>query len=338
MKTELNTQTKNREEARAEFRDAFSRNKVQVSIGIVFIVIWLVYILGNPAVFTKFSIYRSFLSTIPFVGILALAYTFIVTVGEMDLSFPSVMAITAWVFCTLIALGVNVWLCAIVCIAAGCAAGLFNSFLVVKIGMPSLVATISTQFFWRGVVNVCASGSGIALTNAKDTLFANLAVTKIGDMVPMQAVWFIVLAIACWFLMNRHRFGSHVSFVGDNRPSAKMMGINVNRVRVLTLMMMGAFAAFSGILSNLEVQYFWPNQGEGNLMPTMAAVFVGGTSVVGGRGSILGTVLGAFIIGSLEAGIIALGISGFWVQLIYGAVVMISVSVYTLLSGKRDED
>ena len=324
---------------RSTFRDAFARNKVQVSMVVVFFLLWSVYLAGNFRVFSNFQIYRAFLSTIPFIGIMALAATFVVTMGEMDLSFTSVMAVTAWVFCKLITLGVNIWAAAFVCLAAGAAIGVFNSLLVIKIGIPSLVATISTQFLFRGMVNVLASGKGMSLVEVSDSVFAKLAVSKIfGDKLPMQAVWFLILAVCCWLLLNRHRFGSHVSFIGDNKASSKMMGINVDRVRMLTFVMMGTFAAFTGILSNLEVKYFWPNQGEGSMMPVLAAVFVGGTSVTGGRGTILGTVLGALMIGSLEAGIIAIGLSGFWVQLIYGAVIIVCVTIYSLMSGKRTED
>jgi simple sugar transport system permease protein len=249
------------------------------------------------------------------------------------------MAVSAWVFCKLITLGVNIWIAALVCLSVGAASGEFNSLLVIKIGIPSLVATISTQFLFRGVVNVLASGKGMSLVEVSDTMFAKLAVSKIlGDRLPMQAVWFIILALFCWLLLNWHTFGSHVSFIGDNKASSKMMGINVNRVRMLTFVMMAMFAAITGMLSNLEVKYFWPNQGEGSMMPVLAAVFVGGTSVTGGRGTILGTVLGALMIGSLEAGIIAVGLSGFWVQLIYGAVIIVCVSIYSLLAGKRAED
>ena len=318
------------------FKDFAARNKVQIGILIVFIMLWVVYLIGNTAVFSRFDIYRSFLSTIPFIGIMALGATFIITLGDIDLSFPSVMAVSAWVFCKLISLEVNIWVAGVVCLAVGAAIGLFNATLITKIGIPAIVATIATQFLFRGVVNVLASGQGISLVQVSDTLFAKLAVMKIlGDKLPMQAVWFIVLAVLFWFILNRHRYGSHISFVGDNRESARMMGINVDMVRLLAFVIMGMLAAFTGILSNLEVKYFWPNQGEGSLMPVLAAVFVGGTSVMGGRGTIFGTVLGALMIGSLEASIIAIGLSGFWVQLIYCAVIIVCVTIYTIISGKH---
>jgi len=183
-----------------------------------------------------------------------------------------------------------------------------------------------------------AAGQGMSLVPVADTMFAKLAVSKIfDDKLPMQAVWFIVIAVVFWFILNRHKYGSYISFVGDNKESARMMGINVEMVRTIAFIIMGMLAAFTGILSNMEVQYFWPNQGEGSLMPVLAAVFVGGTSVMGGRGTIFGTVLGVLMIGSLEASIIAIGLSGFWVQLIYGAVIIACVTIYTLISGRRKD-
>ena len=322
---------------RPAYKEFIARNKVQIGILIVFILLWIVYLIGNTAVFSRFDIYRSFLSTIPFIGITALGATFIITLGDIDLSFPSVMAVTAWVFCKLISLGVNIWIAAIVCLACGALIGLFNATLITKIGIPAIVATIATQFLFRGVVNVLASGKGISLVAVSGSVFAKMAVSKIGDKIPMQAVWFIVLAVLFWFILNRHKYGSYVSFVGDNKESARMMGINVDMVRMIAFVIMGMLAAFTGILSNLEVQYFWPNQGEGSLMPVLAAVFVGGTSVMGGRGTIFGPFLGVLMIGSLEASIIAIGLSGFWVQLIYGAVIIVCVIIYTLISGRRKE-
>jgi simple sugar transport system permease protein len=100
-------------------------------------------------------------------------------------------------------------------------------------------------------------------------------------------------------------------------------------------MQMGLFAAFAGILSTLEVTYFWPSQGEGYLLMTIAAVFVGGTSVFGGMGTIYGTFVGAIIIGSLEAGIIAIGLTGFWTRVIYGLIIMVSVSIYSIILKKK---
>jgi len=327
--------------------------KLEISITIVLIVIFLLFVnpwFGNPMVFTHFNIYYAFMSTIPFFGIMALSLTLVVTLGQMDLSFPSVLAFSAWVFGKIFEIAVNkwpesternIWLAMLACFAVGIAAGALNSLLIVKIGIPSLVATIGTMFFFRGLVNVFAQGKGISLVKAKETIFYNLCVGRIPiplteDLtIPAQAIWFLILGICFWFLLNRHRFGSHVLFVGDNEESSRMMGINVNLVKALVFMQLGFFAAFAGILSTLEVTYFWPSQGQGYLLMSIAAVFVGGTSVFGGMGTIYGTFIGAIIIGSLEAGIIAIGLTGFWTQVIYGLIIMVSVSIYAILLKKR---
>ncbi|MBT8367616.1 MAG: ABC transporter permease [Deltaproteobacteria bacterium] len=309
--------------------------RLELSIAAVLVGIFLLFIIGNPKVFTRFDIYYSFMSTIPFFGIMALAMTLVVTLGEMDLSFPSVLALSALVFGKIFMVTGNIWLAALVCLMIGLAAGALNAVLIVRVGIPSLVATIGTMFFFRGMVNVIAQGKGIPLVKAKTTLVYSLSVGRIGGAIPAQAVWMLVLGIAFWLLLNRHRFGSHILFVGDNMDSSRMMGINVERIKTMVFMQMGFFAAFAGILSTLEVTYFWPSQGQGYLLTTLAAVFIGGTSVFGGMGTIFGTFVGAIIIGSLEAGIIAIGLTGFWIQLIYGLIIMVSVSIYALLLKRK---
>ena len=104
-----------------------------------------------------------------------------------------------------------------------------------------------------------------------------------------------------------------------------MMGIDVDRVKIIAFMQMGFFAALAGIFLAAEVTYFWPTQGDGMLLTTLAAVFVGGTSVFGGTGTIFGTFIGVIIIGSLEAGIIAIGLTGFWVRFLNGLLITVSV-------------
>jgi len=310
--------------------------RLEIAITAVLVTIYLLFIIGNPKVYTRFDIYYALMSTIPLWGIMALAMTLVVTLGEIDLSFPSVLAFSAWMFGKVFEVTGNIWLAVLVCFAVGVAAGGLNSILIVRIGIPSLVATIGTMFFFRGAVNVVAQGKGISLVKAKETLFYELCVGRILDSIPAQAVWMIALGAGFWFLLNRHRFGSHILFVGDTEESSRMMGIHVKRVKSIVFMQMGFFAAFAGILSTLEVTYFWPSQGQGYLMTTLAAVFIGGTSVFGGMGTVYGSFVGAIIIGSLEPGIIAgLHLTGFWIQLIYGLIIMVSVSIYAILLRKR---
>ncbi len=311
--------------------------RLELSILAVLVLVYTAFIIGNPRVFFRLDIYYSFMSTIPFFGIMALSITLVVVLGQMDLSFPSVLAFSAWIFGKVFVWTGDIWLALLACLVVGLISGALNAFLIVQVRIPSLVATIATMFFFRGLVNVCAQGKGITLVAAKETVFYYIFVGRLGGIVPAQFLWFVGLTVVFWLLLKRHKFGSHVLFVGDNEESALMMGINVKRVKSIVFMQMGVFAAFAGVLSTLEVTYFWPSQGQGYLLTTLAAVFIGGTSVFGGMGTIIGSFIGALIIGSLEAGIVAIGLTGFWIQVIYGLIIMVSVSIYAVLLRRRGE-
>jgi simple sugar transport system permease protein len=231
---------------------------------------------------------------------------------------------------------IQVFLAIIAALIAGAIIGWLNGIIIVKFGIPSLVVTIGTQFFWRGAVLVLTQGANFTLAYIKGTIFYPMLVGKVGGYFPMQMVWLVVVTIAGWVLLNRHRFGAHIYLIGDNANSAELMGINTGRTRIRAFMLVGLVAAFAGVLASFYVAYFWPNLGEGYLLSTLASVFLGGTSVFGGTGTILGTFLGAFIIGAIEAATVAIGLTGFWTQLIYGFIIVLSVIMHTYLR-KRGE-
>jgi simple sugar transport system permease protein len=304
---------------------------LQLGIPAVFIAMWVFFIVSAPQTFLSPQIYLAFMSTIPFFAIMAMLLTMAVITGEMDLSFPSIMAIGTVAFIFVWQATGNVWLALAAGLATGFAAGLLNGLIVVYIGIPSLVVTIGTQFFWRGAVLLLVAGKGATLIETRDTVLYSLLVGKIGQYLPMQMVWLVIITICSWVLLNRHKFGAHIYLVGDNEKTSRLMGVNVNRTRILVFCLVGVAAALAGILASLQVSYFWPSLGEGYLLKTLASVFLGGTSVFGGTGTILGTFIGAFIIGAIEAGIVAIGWTGFATQFIYGLIIIVSVSIHAIL-------
>jgi len=311
-----------------------SEFKLQWSIFAVLVGIFTLFMIMAPRVFFSFRTYYSFMTTIPFMTILALALTPVIICKEIDLSFGSIMGFSTWVFVNLCASTGNPTLALVISLITGLLAGLLNGILVVKVGVPSLIVTIGTMFFWRGMVIVCGGGIGNRVVGVKGTILFKSLVGRIGGVIPAQALWAVGLTFLFWLVLNRHKLGSHIYFTGDNIESARMMGIPVNRVKMLVFAQLGFFATFTGILASLEVLYIWPSLGEGYLMRVMAAVFLGGTSVFGGMGTIFGTFIGCIIIGSLESGIIGVGLSGFWVELIFGLVIVISTSVHSILRRK----
>ncbi len=306
-------------------------NATQLGIFGVFAIIWIFFIISAPQTFLSPQIYRAFMSTIPFFAIMAMPLTIAVIAGEMDLSFPSIMAIGMVSFVTVMNATGNVFLSLIAALITGLIVGLLNGVIVVWLGIPSLVATIGTQFFWRGAVLVLLNGQGSTLVAARESLTYQILVGKVSDYLPAQMIWLVLIAIATWFILNRHTLGAHVYLIGDNEQSARLMGVNANRTRLIVFGLIGLASAFAGVLSSLNVSYFWPSLGEGYLLQTLASVFLGGTSVFGGVGTILGTFLGAFIIGAIQAAIVAIGLTGFYTELIYGLIIVLSVAMHSYL-------
>jgi len=303
----------------------------QLGIIGVGVAMWLGFVIAAPRVFTDIDIYRAFAETTPQFGIVALSLTFVVITGEIDLSFPSVMALGVAAFCLVTAYGGAPWYVGLVCaLATGAACGLVNGLLVAALNIPSLVITIGTQFLFRGLELVLMGGTGVPLTaDQYPEMHALLRETAFG--VPVQTLWMVLILAAEWILLNRTKFGAHVFLVGDNAISARLMGVNVARVKIKAFVLVGVTAVFCGLLSSIYGYYFWPSTGEGSLLNTIASVFLGGTSVFGGTGSVVGTFVASFIIGAINAGIVSAGINAFYTQLAFGLVIVISVVLQTLI-------
>ena len=297
------------------------RYGLQAGTVVMATVLWIVLAIGSPETWLHFDIYSALMSTVPVTqsGIIALTLTLVVIAREIDLSFGSVMAVGAWVF---MATG-QPELGLVAGLAAGLGVGLLNGLIIVRFGIPSLVATIGSWFFWGGIV-IVGTGSVGGGTDFASGFVSSLLVGRIHG-VPAEMPWMLGFAIVLWVLLNRHRFGAHVYLVGDNEESARMMGVRSDRVRVAVFALMGVAAAFSGIASTLEAHYFWPTTGSGAMLPTVATVFLGGTSIFGGRGTIFGTVVAAFVIGAIEPGTVSLGLTGFYTQVIDGAVIVLAL-------------
>ena len=303
----------------------------QLGIIGVGLAMWLAFVLAAPTVFTDIDIYRAFGETTPQFGIIALSLTFVVITGEIDLSFPSVMALGTAVFCLVTTnLGAPWWIGLIAGLATGLACGLLNGLLVASLNIPSLVITIGTQFLFRGLELVLMGGTGVPLIADKyPEMHALLREPLFGF--PTQTLWMIAILIVEWILLNRTQFGAHVFLVGDNAVSARLMGISVGRVKIKAFMLVGVTAVFAGLLSSIYGYYFWPTLGDGSLLNTIASVFLGGTSVFGGSGSVVGTFVASFIIGAINAGIVSAGINAFYTQLTFGLVIVVSVVLQTLI-------
>jgi simple sugar transport system permease protein len=302
----------------------------QLGITGAFLVLWLAFIISAPNTFLNWKIYAAFAATIPLFGIVSMPLTLVVVAGEIDLSFPSTMALGMVGFVFVWQHTGNVALAVLAALLIGVLAGLFNGIIIVRIGVPALVATIGTLFFFRGLATVLIGGRNVTLAAIRPSIAYRMLV---GDFIgiPMQFLWLLLITVVTWILLNRHKYGASVYVIGDNTQTAELQGIRTKRVRTLLFVLVGVCAAFAGVLSAMFIVSFFPSLGDGQLLPALAAVFVGGTSVFGGKGTVWGTLVGALILGTINAGIVAAGLTGFYTQFVYGAVIVVSVSIHALV-------
>lgn len=309
----------------------------QFWLTMLFLALLGLFMLTGTRSFLSWPIYESLLSTIPLYGFMALSLTLVIAAGEMDLCFPSTVAVAGFVF-ALTALGTGqVWLGVLAATLAGIGIGLVNGFIIAYIGVPSIIATIGTQFFWRGAIMILSQGTALGLAELNDSVTHAVIIGRLGGVLPMQAVWLILLAGALWLLLNRHPIGDTILFTGENSEIASRLGINVPLARLGIHTLMGGVAGFAGAVACLEMGSWWPTQGDGYMLLVFAAVFIGGTNVFGGSGKLYGTLIGLAIVGMIEAGIVSSGLSGFWTRAVHGMVIVFAVSCYAVLSDTSHE-
>lgn len=278
------------------------------------------FMAAAPQVFLGPRIYLSFLTTVPPVLILALGLTLVITAGEIDLSFPSVVAFSGYLLAYATKDLGSPWLGVPLALLGGALVGLVNGLIVAGLGVPSIIATLATQFFWAGLTTGVSGGISYSLRTVNESWIHTLFAGRVAGVFPVQFLWAAALAAVLWLVLNRHRFGEHLLFIGDNRNVARVVGIRVERETIKLFTLMGVLGALAAIILTLENKNFFSTQGQGYLLTALAAVFIGGTSIFGGQGTIVGSFVGAFIIVMIEAGLVASGIQGFWVRAVVGIV------------------
>jgi len=307
---------------------------------VVFVVLLAVFMYQAPQVFLAPFIYTTFLSTLPPLILLAIGLTFVIGAGEIDLSFPSIIGFSGFVFAVLFKEYQLGWLAVIAGLASGVLVGFVNGVLIAKVGIPSFITTLGTQFFWAGMATVLSGGKSYALRGVDQSSvwqwivgrpFSGLDGPYWLGQVPIQAFWTLLVVVFLWFIMNRHRFGEHVLFIGDSNEVSRVVGIDVGREKIKIFTLMGLLAGVAAIMLTLENKNYFGNQGQGYLLTAIASVLIGGTSIFGGRATIVGTVFGCFIIGMIEAGLVATGLTGAWVRTIQGLVFLIAIISYLYL-------
>lgn len=291
----------------------------------------ILFIAGAPNVFLKPDIYQTVSTRVPLILIPAIVLTPIVIEGEIDLSFPSIILVSMYFFThTWYSTG-NIGLSLLFCFGFGAIAGLINGFLVAKVKIQSLVTTIGMYFLWQGFLLVhTGGGATFGIQDIANTTLYKITMTTIGGF-PVSLIWAAGIGIAFWFLTNRHRFGSSMYLIGDDEDTAVRLGVNTDKVKIITFLLFGIGCAASAVLYGLNYTSF--NSGFGGfrlLLLITASIFIGGTPLGGGNGTLFGTAIGVLILSFINSGLVQIGFSGYWTNFVFGMVLALAILIHSI--------
>ena len=289
-----------------------------------FLLLMIVFLIGAPEVWIRPNLHQSVFVMMPTLLFMVVPLVFLVTSGEIDLSFASTYGLSAYVFALIVSAGIDPILGLFAGVCTGAIVGAAVGALIVFGRLSSLVASLGVLFLIRGFLFVSTNSRSITLLEIDSHWMYPLLVGKIYGF-PVQVIWAILFVLFSYFLFNRHVFGTHIHHVGDNEVSASQMGINVKATKIKAFMFVGVGAAIAGIFSTLITYTFFPTQGFGYLLLALAAVFIGGTPYWGGLGTIAGAVFGVGVIAYMEIGVVAVGMSGTWRQFFNGLIILLAL-------------
>ena len=268
------------------------------------------------------------MKSIPVLGCLALGVGVLMLAGEFDLSVGSVYAFTAILMATMVDAGLSAFLAAPLGILAGVAIGLLNGAITLRLAMPSFIVTLGALLFWRGAALLY--NGAVQVRFDPEPAFTSLFS---GTFLGLNAafIWLLAFVAAFHVLLHRHRFGNHVFATGGNQPAATAIGINTGRVKLAAFAIAGGMAAVAGILATTRVGSVQPGQGTGLELQAIAACVIGGLSLKGGRGSILGIFLGAMLIHTITDVLLLLRAPGFYLDMFIAVLIVVAAAFNHLI-------
>ncbi len=275
------------------------------------------------------------LKSIPVLGVLSLGVGMLMITGEFDLSVGACYTLTGIFMAQQVVDGTSVYIAALLALGFGALIGLINGFITLRFSIPSFITTLGTMLFWEGMTLYYHGARSIRFR--PDTHFVKLMAGNIGLM-QASFLWFIGLALLFYALLHHHKLGNHFYAVGGNRRAATAIGINPTRVKMIAFAMAGACAALAGILAATRVGAIQPGQGRGLELQAIAACVIGGVALSGGRGAILGIVLGAALIHTIQDILLLARAPGFYLDIFVGVLIIAAAIFNQTLRGRRENE
>lgn len=301
----------------------------QFSILVALILLLIIFSVVSDSFFTFNNIVNVFRQTSTSI-IVSIGMTFIFILGGIDLSVGSVACLSG-----LLAAGLMtgkssgpllaVPIAILVALIVGTGIGLVNGIIITRIKLPPFIVTLASMSTVRGMALVYTDGSPISKLPASAL---ELGRGYIGP-IPIPVIIMAVVLVIAWIVIAKTRFGRYVYAIGGNEECSRLSGIHVNRIKLVVYAISGFCAAVTGILLTLRLGSGQPTLAEGLEMDAITAVVLGGTAITGGKGYMLGTILGCIFLTFLGNGFNIIGISSFWQQILKGIILIVAISLYS---------
>ncbi|MCY8233866.1 ribose ABC transporter permease RbsC [Priestia endophytica] len=289
-----------------------------------FIILVAIVSILNPSFLEPLNL-LNLLRQVAINALIAFGMTFVILTGGIDLSVGSILALSSALIAGMIVSGIDPILAILIGCILGAVMGAINGLLITKGKMAPFIATLATMTIFRGLTLVYTDGNPIT------GLGENYAFQLFGRGyflgIPVPAITMIIAFAVLWVILHKTSFGRKTYAIGGNEKAALISGIKVPRVKVMIYALAGLLSALAGAILTSRLNSAQPTAGTSYELDAIAAVVLGGTSLSGGRGLIVGTLIGALIIGTLNNGLNLLGVSSFFQMVVKGVVILIAVLI-----------
>jgi simple sugar transport system permease protein len=299
--------------------------KPELAAALLLALLVLFFQLRSDGVFLGYDNLRGMLGLLPEVALVAVGVTLLMICGEFDLSVGSTFALMPMVMAVLMTGGWPFWPAVLIGLLACAAIGFVNGFVTIRFDIPSFITTLGMMFMVRSLTVVVSGGfpPRLDMTAIPEHLF--VAYLPWLPLVRASFLWFVALAILVGLLLAKTNFGNWVRSTGGFLPAAQAMGIPTARVKVACFMICSILAGFAGMIQVLRLGSPLPSLGQGMELQAVAAAVIGGTSLMGGIGSIIGGIIGALLIRVIDNGMVMSQVNSSWFQFAIGALTIFAV-------------
>lgn len=272
----------------------------------------------------------------PEILIITVAVGMVLVAGQIDLSVGSIYVVSSVVLGSCVqGLGAPLWLACLIAVVSGGVMGLVNGLLVVKTGVSSFIVTLGTMWAFRGLMLVFLGSTTISVYDNPDEVsaFDVLAGRTLG--VSHQVLWLLVVVAVLAVVFTRARFGVWLRAVGSNERSARMMGIPTNTVTIQVFVLSGLLSGFAGVIQVAQSSQAVPQSGDAVMLTALAGAIIGGVALTGGRGGVIGPLLGGLTLLVISLGFVMMGVVEFWTNILVAVAVIFTAFAFRRLETLR---